>query len=81
MVTQLLYDDAMVRLNNAGLEVVTVVRDVPLGSPTVGQVTDQQPMAYEEVEVGSTVTITVDQVPTVAIPYVIGLNQTMRSPS
>ena len=72
LVTQLLYDDAMVRLNNVGLDVVTIVREVPLDSPTVGQVTDQQPAAYEEVDVGSTVTITVDQVPTVAIPNVIG---------
>ena len=72
--TQLFYDDAMVRLNNVGLDVVTIVRDVPLDSPTVGQVTDQQPTAYEEVEVGSTVTITVDQVPTVETPNVVGLN-------
>ena len=72
--TQLLYDDAMVRLNNVGLDVVTIVREVPLDSPTVGQVTDQQPTAYEEVEVGSTVTITVDQVPTVETPNVVGLD-------
>ena len=74
LVTQLLYDDAMVRLNNVGLDVVTIVRDVPLDSPTVGQVTDQQLTAYEEVEVGSTVTITVDQVPTVETPNVVGLD-------
>ena len=74
LVTQLLYDDAMVRLNNVGLDVVTIVRDVPLDSPTVGQVTDQQPTAYEEVEFGSTVTITVDQVPTVETPNVVGLD-------
>jgi serine/threonine-protein kinase len=74
LVTDLLYETAVAQLTNVGLEVATVVREVSRNSPTIGKITDQQPTAYQAVEIGSAVTITVDQIRTIEVPNLIGLS-------
>lgn len=54
-------DTAIMTLRNAGLDPVPVFEPVPVGSAQVGRVIAQTPGAFEEVDVGSVVTITVGE--------------------
>ena len=60
-VTDLFADTAITTLRGKGLEVATVFETVPEGSPSVGRVIAQSPAAFEEVEVGTVITITVGE--------------------
>ncbi len=60
-VTDLFADTAITTLRNQGLDVATVFETVPEGSPSVGRVISQSPAAFEEVEVGTVITITVGE--------------------
>ncbi|MEM9467371.1 MAG: Stk1 family PASTA domain-containing Ser/Thr kinase [Actinomycetota bacterium] len=63
LVTDLFADTAITTLRNQGLEVVTLFETVPEGSVSIGRVISQSPSAFEEVEVGTTITITVGEAP------------------
>lgn len=54
-------DTSIMTVRNAGLDPVPVFEPVPVGSAQVGRVIAQAPGAFEEVEVGSIVTITVGE--------------------
>ena len=60
-ITDLFSDTAVQTLRNAGLEPITVFEDVPAGSSSIGRVIAQSPAAFEEVEIGTVVTVTVGQ--------------------
>ena len=60
-VTDLFADTAITTLRNQGLEVATVFEQVPAGSVGIGRVLSQAPGAFEEVEVGTVITITVGE--------------------
>ena len=55
-------DTAITTLRNQGLDVVTLFETVTPGSLGVGRVLSQSPAAFDEVEVGATITITVGEV-------------------
>ena len=57
----LVADIAIKALRDAGLDPVPLLEAVPLGSSQVGRVTSQTPEAFEEVEAGAMVTITVGE--------------------
>ncbi|MEM9464675.1 MAG: PASTA domain-containing protein [Actinomycetota bacterium] len=61
LVTDLFADTAITTLRNQGLEVVTRFEVVPDGSVSVGRVLAQLPEPFDEVPVGTTVTITVGE--------------------
>ena len=57
----LVADIAIKALRDAGLDPVPLFEAVPLGSSQVGRVISQTPEAFEEVEAGAVVTITVGE--------------------
>ena len=63
LVEDLFADTAITTLRNQGLEVVTLFETVTAGSASIGRVLSQTPGAFEEVEVGATITITVGEAP------------------
>ena len=54
-------DTAITTLRNAGLDPIPVFEPVPVGSPQVGRVIAQSPAAFEEVDLGSPITITIGE--------------------
>jgi len=54
-------DIAIKALRDAGFEPVVVFEAVPIGSSLAGRVLDQSPVALEEVDVGSEITLTVGE--------------------
>jgi len=54
-------DTAITTLRNAGLDPIPVFEPVPVGSPQVGRVIAQSPAAFEEVDQGSQITITIGE--------------------
>ncbi len=54
-------DTAITTLRNLGLDPIPVFEPVPVGSPQVGRVIAQSPAAFEEVDQGSQITITIGE--------------------